>query len=492
MKRKITALVLALGMLLGTVSIGSAVEVKIGGQFDFGFFLQDKIGRFDGTFAEYKDGGNSHEFVARQRVRTWFDFIMSESLKGQLVLEIGETNWGNVGENTAAGSGFSLNGDGVSIEVRRAFIDWIVPNTTLQVRMGLQDFVMPMALGKNVAFDDQMAGIMLSYKFNDMFAANLFWARPYDGTVNDAYTNERSGEDEMDVFGLIIPITGTGWSVSPWGAYANIGNDLGDMVTHPGQNRQVDANGNIIYGQPYYHGRDLRITNGGKGYDYAWWAGVAVNVTALDPFEIKFDAIYGMLHNDDNDDDFGTRGFWIGGALDYKADWATPGLFAWYASGDDDDKRRQMAMFSSPGSSLLATGFDGGEIDLTGDGGGAKVLHKAGIGTWGVGLQVKDISFIDKLTHVVRVAYIQGTNDKDSPYNDYTGVGGERFSAWYMSTKDWAINIEFNTTYLIYDNLIANFELGYVIPDFDDHGQNLDNRYDENAFRAALGLTYKF
>jgi hypothetical protein len=500
MKRLIVIMaVLAIGLFLSNVPNASAVEVKVGGQFEIGFFITDKAGTPNGTFADIENGGNTHEFIARQRVRTWFDFIMSENLKGQLYFEIGETNWGNVGEHTAAGSGFSLNGDGVSIEVRRAFIDWIVPNTKLKVRMGLQGIAMPMALGQNVVFDDDQAGIMLSYSFNDMVSSNLFWSRPYDNTMGDAYSmsgeGTKSKDDEMDIFGLIVPIKGVGWSITPWGAYANIGGDIPVSSTKK----------NYINGGssgPYYAPRDLRIL--GADYDYAWWLGTAVTVTALDPFVIKFDGIYGALHHEKDNDRMGTNGYWLGAAVDYKASWGTPGIFGWYGSGDGagDNDRGQIAQLWTSGSSLLGFAFDGTNI---GPRGGGRVLNKGGVGLWGVGLQVKDISFVDKLTHMVRVAYIQGTNDKDArPWTattknadgSFRGSSYQERSARYMTTEDWAIEIDVHTTYAIYDNLTAYLELGYLIPDFgsgrNSKGQKYSSIYDENAFKCALGLKYSF
>ncbi len=478
--KKFAVLVLALTMVFGTVvKASAATDVRLGGLFEFAFFLNDDTGQP----GMHKDTKN--DFIARERVRTWVDFIVSESLKGQLFFEIGESNWGNLGEHDAAGQGFSIGGDGVSIEVRRAFIDWIVPSTQLKVRMGLQGIAMPMALGKNVVFDDDMAGIFLSYKFNDMVSANLFWSRPYDGTFSDGFQAGISESDNFDAFGLIIPISVSGVNVTPWAAYANIGSQI--PVGIPSGAGSGVAPDSRTAGR--FVGKGLRLDPAGYGkYDYAWWAGLALTVTALDPFVIKLDAIYGQLHNDLNDDKYGTAGWWLGGSFDYKASWGTPGLFAWYASGDDENERGQIAQLSSPGNSLLSLAFDDTWATV---GGGGKQLNAAGVGLWGVGLYIKDLSFIQGMKHVIRIAYIQGTNDKDST------VGGIGFGPKYMSTKDNAFEIDFNTAYSIYSNLTAYLELGYLIPNFSNYhktagGQGLGDYYDQNAFKCVIGLAYSF
>lgn len=453
--KKIITLVLALGLVLGTVTASqAATDIRVGGVFDF---AMGKV--FNSTFL--KNGAHT-DFVTRERFRTWVDFIVSEQLKGQIFLEIGETNFGNTGSNNAAGQGFSIGGDGVSIEVRRAFIDWIVPNTKLQVRVGLQGIALPMSKpAPHVAFDDDMAGISLNYRFNDMVAMNLFWAVPYEGDDKDFYSSSKGANDDMNAFGLILPITGDGFKITPYGAYALIGENIPAPVSGgPGTGG--------------FHGKDLNYT-AGAAPDYGWWAGVAASITAIDPIVLYFDAMYGALHADVNNDTMGTKGFWLHAGLDYKASWGTPGIDLWYASGDDKDERGHMGQLSSPGSKLLDFGFDGGNIMA----GGGKRLNKCGVGTWGIVLSLKDISFIEKMTHTFKIGYVRGTNDKDSIFNAP--------KPGYMTTKDYAVEFDFNTSYAIYDNLSLFVDTGVMWVDID---KNSD--YDETGFKALVGLQYRF
>lgn len=72
---------------------------------------------------------SSDRFGAAQRLRTQIDVIASESLKGVVYFEIGDTHWGH------AKDGASLGTDGRTVEVRYSYIDWAIPETDVLVRM---------------------------------------------------------------------------------------------------------------------------------------------------------------------------------------------------------------------------------------------------------------------------------------------------------------------------------------------------------------------
>ncbi len=135
--KKLAPLFLTAGMLFGAATGALAVDFKAHGEWIFGFGVAD--------IAQYKDeaiGGGADTFASSQRVRLQIEAIASESLSWALFLEIGEQYWGN------SGSGGSLGTDGTVIEVRRAYLDWIVPNTSLSLRMGLQYFGNPVVAGE--------------------------------------------------------------------------------------------------------------------------------------------------------------------------------------------------------------------------------------------------------------------------------------------------------------------------------------------------------
>ena len=235
--KKLATLLIAAGLVFGaTAPAANAIDFKAKGEwvmsFDYG-----QNGNFTGGHGQTGYNGKEDEFEAKQRLRLQMDAVASENLSGTVFFEIGNTTWGKNSEGGALGA------DQTIVEVRRAYIDWMVPNTELKVRMGLQGMELPsFTMKKSQVFVDDVAGITLSYQFTDNVGVTAFWARPY----NDNYTrttsnwgdeddNKDNFLDNVDAFGLTIPLTFDGIKVTPWGMIAAIGPNAlradGDRVT---------------------------------------------------------------------------------------------------------------------------------------------------------------------------------------------------------------------------------------------------------------------
>ena len=115
------------------------------------------------------------------------------------------------------------------VELKRAYIDWMVPNTDLKVRMGIQGLALP-AFTTNASqiLDDDVAAVSLNYQFNENVGLTAFWARPYND--NYGYTRHVAGAkpydnymDNMDMFAVLLPLTFDGVKVTPWVMYAAMG-----------------------------------------------------------------------------------------------------------------------------------------------------------------------------------------------------------------------------------------------------------------------------
>ena len=71
--------------------------------------------------------------------------------------------------------------DGKVVELKRAYIDWMVPQTDLKVRMGIQGIALPsFTTNASQIMDDDVAAISLNYQFNENVGLTAFWARPYN------------------------------------------------------------------------------------------------------------------------------------------------------------------------------------------------------------------------------------------------------------------------------------------------------------------------
>ena len=480
--KKLLSFVVAGALLAGTAAMASATDIKVKGKFDFGF------GLYDGTTFQKHDGAEN--FDALQRFRTQVDFIASESLKGVAAFEIGNTYWGAGGGATwggnasGRGAGGAMGADGVAVEVKHLYIDWLVPQTDLQVRMGVQPFALPRAVTRadgedgGYILDDDMAGILLSYNFNENFGANLGWFRGWDGAVRSGTSsipgNSYGQNDEVDVFALTLPIEMKDtFSFTPYATYALVGSALGDDFDDTATS--IGGNGNV---------NSWLSANGALGDDGdAWWAGFAFDLSYLDPFVAAVDFTYGRYDADEvaglatNDPD---RAGWVAIAkFGYKLDYFTPILFGWYGSGTDDleeDGLDGIMPYLSPDWGLTSFGWSNAHF-----GGREYLVGATPAGTWAVGLGLEDIKFIERLTSHVRVMYFEGTNDIKGAVGAFNTLG-------VLGDKDNGIEVNLDNVINVYENLDMFVELGYV-------HVNLDNEpagFEDNAWKGYVGFTYSF
>ena len=502
--KKLLSFVVAGALLAGTAAMASATDIKVKGKFDFGF------GLYDGTTFQKHDGAEN--FDALQRFRTQVDFIASESLKGVAAFEIGNTYWGAGGgatwggatwggRSTGRGAGGAMGADGVAVEVKHLYIDWLIPQTDLQVRMGIQPFALPRAVARadgedgGYILDDDMAGILLSYNFNENFGANLGWFRGWDGAVRSGTSNipgnSYGQNDEVDVFALTLPIEMKDtFSFTPYATYALVGSALGDDFDDTATS--IGGNGNV---------NSWLSANGSLGDDGdAWWAGFAFDLSYLDPFVAAVDFTYGR-YDADNVAGVATadpdRAGWVAIAkFGYKLDYFTPILFGWYGSGTDDlgsDGLDGIMPYLSPDWGLTSFGWSNAHF-----GGREYLVGATPAGTWAIGLGLEDIKFIDRLTSQLRVMYFRGTNDFDS-LGDASALGFYGESALglpgsMLGKDDSGIEVNLDNVINVYENLDMFVELAYIRLDI-DNASNLDALgidTDKNAWKGYVGFTYSF
>lgn len=517
--KKIAVLALLAGMLLGGVSSAQAVDFKAAGRWIFGF------GAADASFVKNpgtRKSGTGHvdSFDARQMLRLRLEAVASESLSGVVYFEVGNQKWGK------ASQGAALGADGTVVKVKHAFIDWVVPQTALRLRMGLQAVDLPNAAGGSAVLADDVAGITASYRINDAVALTGMWGRPYNDNYvrgDSGYNGATNSLDNMDIFMLSLPVTLDGWQITPWALLAATGRNavpgiFNETLGNPNANYYVAAG----YGTAGFNTASLNRR--GNPYSTAWWVGLPIKVTALDPWNFELDINYGASEGFGKYDAVTARGetrrassrregWLVKGLAEYKMDWGTPGLFAWYGSGDQGVGNGSGRMpYIGPWGSF--TSFLGDNSYAWSVGGGSTrnsgfEVNSVYTGSWGVGAQVKDISFIESLTHVVRVSYWGGTNSPSmtkymTDLSGGLGVNGAHSKGWdridesymYLTTKDWLLEFNLDSTWQIYDNLKASLELGYVVNGIDrsqwtKYG-NGASWQKADAWKAALIVCYQF
>ena len=485
--KKLATLLLAAGLVFGAATGASAIDFKAKGQwimsFDYGqgsqFMERGRNGK--NVYGYGKNGAtvqSNDMFSATQRVRLQLDAVASESLSGTVFFEIGDQIWGK------ASQGGALGADGMVVELKRAYIDWIVPNTDLKVRMGIQGLALPaFTTGASQILDDDVAGIVLSNKFNDNVTLTAFWARPFNdnfgGYTGANYSDPASYMDNMDMFGLLLPLSFDGVKVTPWVAAAGIGNNTinPDLKYGTAPNGMGNAWGRVRNGMlpAVWASKDPKFggNNRMEEYGFAFWAGLTGEVTAWDPFRLSWDLNYGGVNYGK---DYYNRAGWYGSLLaEYKLDWGTPGLYAWYSSGDDGDIKNgseRMATVDANGNNAFSNYAGNGGPYIAREG----VLGSTLIGTWGIGARLKDVSFLEGLKHTFRINYFTGTNDPEmakyitgkksslgrpnvgltTDYNANTENG------LYLTSQDHALEFGLTNTYKVYDNLTLFLDATYV------------------------------
>lgn len=506
--KKHLVLLMAAGLALAPLRAES-VEFKVKGQwivnFDYGNY-----GKFANSpratnkapnpspYTGYNGGATNtaDEFGTNQRVRLQLQAIASEYLSGTVWFEIGDQQWGNAMDRPGGTNAYggALGVDGNAVEVKNAYLDWTLPNTPLKVRMGIQEITLPNFVAKTSnIFQDDVPGIVASYKINEHADVTGFWFRFY----NDNYPGSLAGQprtsanymDNMDAAGLLVPLSFDGFKITPWFMYASIGpNVMNPRVNKaysswnsvPSNTSDQMGNGitSVYTGMlpavwATKQGHSDRLTE----YGNAFWGAVTGEYTGSDPFRLAWDFTYGSVayeHAQLNRS--GWEGFLLG---EYKLDWGIPGIYAWYSSGDTGDikngSQRMPTIRSTTGNQLSKFASNGSIISRK------NAVTAVWTGTWGFGARLKDISFLEDLTHTIRINHFRGTNDpvmakyflgkKNASGNYVTTRVGTDFNSGvegiYLTTKDSATEFSLVNEWQIYKNLTMNLEAHYVLLDLD-------------------------
>ena len=497
--KKIATLVLAAGLVLSAVTGAQAIDFKAKGQWIMSFDYGQNGAFTDARGWNSRADQNEDEFGARQRVRLQLDAVASEALSGTVFFEIGEQNWGD------GDSGGQLGADSADvIKLKNAYIDWMPPSTDLKVRMGIQALKLPSFTTGSMVLNDDVAGIVASYKFTDNVGLTALWARPYNdnGGLSDKSNDPRPNYiDNIDAFALLVPMTFDGIKVTPWVMGAMIG--AGAVESGQGaMSRYTRAGLFPVRGAMHRNG----LVAGGDvptGYGTGIWAGLTGDVTMFDPFRFAWDFTYGSV----NWEDHGrwNRSGWILSALfEYKMDWAIPGIVAWYASGDDGNpsngSERLPALGTNNTNGFSNFAFDGDPY-IARD----TVIGDSMAGTWGIGARLKDMSFVEDLKHTFRVNFMGGTNApkmgrKLAERGDVFANSSVYHTGWlglepmYLTTKDQALEIGLTNTYKMYENFLINLEADYVAMWLADRGNaaRIENVSGDNKVKDAWNINLSF
>ncbi|WP_028575869.1 outer membrane homotrimeric porin [Desulfonatronovibrio hydrogenovorans] len=481
--KRFLILAMIIGFVFSFVAQAAAVTFQARGDWRVHFNYVENP-RFNKDFKDDK-------FQAMQRMRTSFEFIASENLRGVLRITTDNVRWG---ERAATGQ-FDV-GETVSLGFDQAYIEYYVPSTKINVKAGLQTVVLPNTLGSHI-LDSEEYGVVASTPVNQKLGLTLGWLR-----VNDKRErwdlgggNFEKSRDEVDLLFTVAPFTLEGLQINPFLAYARAGKYAPISYTDFYGNNPfwVDASG--------FNWKQMNV----------FWAGINMTLNRFDPWVVNADFNYGQSSRylsytePDNiylvGDKIGETAGWIASlSVACKMDMMTPELFFLYESGESrtslrgDKKGRRMPALT-PRLTMSSFAFNGSNF-------GSDPGHAAGqvpaftqrsamnmlrtTGMWAAGFRLGDISLMDRVSHDFLLAYYRGTNHKD--YLDEE-VGNQVFT-----TRDYLWEINFDTTYQMYDNLAAILELGYINVNRASRTNNGDpvDVPGDNSWKAAFGFRYQF
>ncbi|MBF0482513.1 MAG: outer membrane homotrimeric porin [Desulfovibrionaceae bacterium] len=453
-------------------------------------------------------------FTIWERFRLQTDFIASEALKFRLGIRVNNASWGNT---------LAVDNPPVAIDVNAAYVQFLLPTTEVQVTAGW----MPLALPQSKIFN---GGIVLDTQGGNTAAAALVVDVPVvkdTFAIKAGYTRLLSGgadfypgggglggnattyiPDSLDAFFLAFPITVDGFQAIPWGTVAFAGRmanytegfaNIGGTSTAAGNYGPYDGAlaPNLLSAQSVaafaLSGQNSMWKNSQNTY---YWAGLPLNITALDPVNIYADVIYGAGAQSDAAR-FQRSGWFLDAGLEYAGlDFMKPQLMGWWSTGETSFSQGSQRMpvvrqYWSPGASFL---YQTGGSSFT-----RSTLLANPLGSWGLAFSLKDITFMKDLSHTLTAALANGTNSPNyvRTVNAMAGgvLGGEYFVMGKdLTTDEWLFGLNLDTKYMIYENLSAILELGWAevsgLRGSVWGARNVNNYGD--AWKLAFGFKYTF
>ena len=471
---------LAAAFMLLSPADSSAVEVRVHGRYLWSMSFLDHMNTIDPLNREVQGS----QFQAYQRLRLWFDMAVSENLTAVLNLEVPRTLQGSLG----------VGGPGDEVTAREAYLSWKVPNTESRVNMGRFWFHMPSYTFDTPILNEPIDGVMVNVPLGDSHDLNVAWLRPQAETA--AWGTAHTSGSSADFGFLSLTASYENLKITPWIMGGSIGSNVfkNTLSATPGAQYNPQTpytsypRAAMRYGQQEgawalgFFGDETPAS----GSTTVWMAGFGAELGMFDPLTVRADFYYG---GNDASGGAAREGWYAALGADLKTSaWGTPFIRGWYASGDDDDADGEGGRFLSVDG---AAAFDASSIYYDAYGLLAATPDVcSAAGTWGVQLGVKEVSFIEDLSHQLSVTYFQGTNNTDRlTTTDWRYRTGDPLGVNYMTTADSAWSIDFMNSYKLYQNLTANLLLSYLVTDFDKDvwGQDYDN-----IFRGTLNFTYAF
>jgi hypothetical protein len=484
------SLALAAALLLGATTLAhAATEVKMTGDARvYGNFFEGR------NFTGWNKTGTKTEdnFEIWERFRLRSDFIANEGVKFRLGIKVEDT-WGH-GTFTAANPE-------TAVQVDLAYLQFKFPGTDIEITAGLQDVNLPQSsmFYMSPVWSDKMAALTIKAPLIENtlsvltgFGRLIDTNRTYDTTTTQV-------ADELDAYFLALPVTVEGFKATPWGMISVAGRNTDYSYKDTTDVAEWGNNFNNTLMSAASAANRTSATGLGRwknDQNPYYWVGGAFEVTALDPVKFYADVIYGAGASGDTKA-AKREGWMVDAGAEYTGfDMVTPQVFAFWSTGEDkstsngSERMPYMRSYWGPGNSFL---FDDSQ-EL----GKGSNMYVSPVGNYGIGASLNKMTFIEDLTHRLTFVYLRGNNSARAIRYARTYLSNSYFSMGHdLTTHEYLMGLNFDTKYMIYENLAAVLETGWAHGQFQESvwGHRLVSQADSlgnNAWKVAFGLTYKF
>ena len=491
--RRLSLLILAVALLAVSAGVAKATtEVKMTGDsriYGVYFTGHNFTGWNDPSWTSntptWKGAGTKTEdtFEIWERIRVRTDFIASENLRFRLATKVDNT-WGN-GTYTAANPE-------VAIQVYQAYLQFNLPDTKVEVSAGLQPVALPQSklFNDSIVFTDWAAALVVkSNLIPDTLDVQAGFGRLIDTNRTYDPTTTQVG-DELDLYFLTLPVTVNGLKATPWAALAVAGRDTNYFTSF------ASSFGEATYAEDLLSAGTLLSPTKWKNAQNAYfWAGSAMEVTALDPVKFYGDVIYGQGATDDRNKSR-RAGWFIDLGAEYTGwDMLTPQVYGWWSTGEDSSTRNGSERMPhtrpnwGPGGSFL---FDDSQVFARNSNMGIDP-----VGAMGVGAALVNMNFIQKFEHRLGFTYLHGNNSPRAIRDVNAALGSNPYFQMGrdLTWNESVLGANFDTKYAIYENLDARVETGWAHGNFQKSvwGSRLVNKAESgDTWKVSFGLTYRF
>lgn len=461
----LTGIWMILGTSAGamTFKAGEMGEMQVSGKIKASFGATEHL-----DFVDDNDKGDDADFDATRELSLKTLWHINDHLKGVASFQIGEGSTGGYFGSTDALVGGEEDGD-VSFELDELYIDYTT-SFGLNMKIGSQVFnLADLSYGSNL-MSETPAGVVFSMPVSPESSLQAGWFRIAD-LMDDSASNT---DDQADLLFTKFPLGMGNGHFTPWAAYGCIQSDV--VKNAPSYHRYA------FFDYPAL----LIGTNGIGNTDptddvTAYYAGITAEFSPYEALILKGSATYGSMDWETTSKDITIAGFFTDVVVNYKMDWFTPEVFAFYGEGPDagDDDISMMPVLIG-GPTYTSSYFGGSRFN---DNMFDSYDSTYAVSMWAVGFKLKDIRTGKNLTHEFQIMYAGGTAD-DSIFQSPDDI--------LLNEDERVLEINFNSEYQIMKSLIFATELGYMMFDEDsDYNEAADGSV-EDFWKAAFAFEFAF